>query len=212
MSLNAACGSGPFGSWRRHFSSSRAGALWVLGSGGNRVHDNSGEKPSQPGFARGKQANRPTGVGNAPLLVLRTTSPKGKHVTGFSGRYKSSSFATPEGEVLAALCLEVLMRLKAERRANLPHRGRCRRQKGYIVWFSLPPIGGIQNSSPAGRYHHPRAKGPSTFPSEPSEPFEPCEPGLRLCRGPLTFLPKKSIITAYHEKICRADSYQRSLL
>ena len=36
--------------------------------------------------------------------------------------YKSSSFATPEGEVLVALCLEVLMRLKAERRANLPHR------------------------------------------------------------------------------------------
>ena len=26
-------------------------------------------------------------IGNAPLLVLLTTSPKGKHVTGFSGRF-----------------------------------------------------------------------------------------------------------------------------
>ena len=34
-------------------------------------------KTKQPGFARG----------NAPLSVLRTTSPKGKHVTGFSGRF-----------------------------------------------------------------------------------------------------------------------------
>ena len=38
----------------------------------------------------------------------------------------------PEGEVLATLCLEMLMRTKAERRANLPLRGRCRRQKGCI--------------------------------------------------------------------------------
>ena len=51
----------------------------------------------------------------------------------------------PEGEVLAALCLKMLMSPKAERRVNLPLRGRCRRQKGCIsngrspvVWFSIP--------------------------------------------------------------------------
>ena len=40
----------------------------------------------------------------------------------------------PEGEVLAALCLEMLMSSKAEWRANLPLRGRRRRrrQKGFI--------------------------------------------------------------------------------
>ena len=38
----------------------------------------------------GKQANRPVGDKNAPLLVLtHYLSPKGKHVTGFSGRYAS---------------------------------------------------------------------------------------------------------------------------
>ena len=38
----------------------------------------------------------------------------------------------PEGEVLAVLCLKMLMSPKAERRVNLPLRGRCRRQKGCI--------------------------------------------------------------------------------
>ena len=37
--------------------------------------------------SEGKPYNRAAPVGNAPLLVLRTTSPKGKHVTGFSGRF-----------------------------------------------------------------------------------------------------------------------------
>ena len=38
----------------------------------------------------------------------------------------------PEGEVLATLMFEMLMSLEAQRRANLPLRGRCRRQKGCI--------------------------------------------------------------------------------
>ena len=38
--------------------------------------------------------------------------------------YKSRSLATPKGEVLAMLCLEVLMRPKAERRAKFPLRGK----------------------------------------------------------------------------------------
>ena len=37
--------------------------------------------------SEGKPYNRAAPVVNAPLLVLRTTSPKGKHVTGFSGRF-----------------------------------------------------------------------------------------------------------------------------
>ena len=38
--------------------------------------------------------------------------------------YKSRSLATPEGEVLAALCLKMLMGPKAERRAKFPLRGK----------------------------------------------------------------------------------------
>ncbi len=60
--------------------------------------------------------------------------------------YESSSFATPEGEVLAALCFEMLMSSKAGHRANFPLRGKwCaapkgvhfRRAAGPVVRFSL---------------------------------------------------------------------------
>ena len=37
--------------------------------------------------------------------------------------YESSSFATPEGEVLAMLCIAMLMSSEAERRAKSPLRG-----------------------------------------------------------------------------------------
>ena len=95
-------------------------------------------KPSQPPqVAKGKPYNRPPPVGNAPLLVLRTTFP-------------------PKGALLPALCYELIMGGKnVEWRANLPLRGgkrtkfvgshkatenfvrrfpveRCRRQKGCI--------------------------------------------------------------------------------
>ena len=36
-------------------------------------------KPLQPGFARGKQANRPSGVGNAPLLPTAPLHGKASH-------------------------------------------------------------------------------------------------------------------------------------
>ena len=68
-----------------------------------------------------------TARGNAPLLSPMATSLHGKasHVIfrSLSLPYKSRSLATPEGEILAALCLDVLMRPKAERRANFPLRG-----------------------------------------------------------------------------------------
>ena len=59
-------------------------------------------KPYNRASPGGKQANRPAGAGNAPLLP---TAPP------------------PEGEVLAPLCLEMLMSSEAESRANFPLRG-----------------------------------------------------------------------------------------
>ena len=64
-------------------------------------------------------------------------SPVGKqanHASGVMEMHPYPRFAglPPEGEVLAALMLEVLMSLEAQQRANLPLRGRCRRQKGCI--------------------------------------------------------------------------------
>ena len=41
----------------------------------------------------------------------------------------------PEGEVLATLCLEILMRTKAERRANLPLRGGKRTRVTPANWI-----------------------------------------------------------------------------
>ena len=62
--------------------------------------------------------------------------------------YSRCAGLPPEGEVLETLCLQVLMKPKANLRANLPLRGRCRRQKGCIsierssvVWFSIPRSG-----------------------------------------------------------------------
>ena len=74
-----------------------------------------------------KPYNRAAPVGNAPLspptavLLLKGSMSLDSQVASLP--YESSSFATPEGEVLAALCLKMLMRTKAERRANLPLRG-----------------------------------------------------------------------------------------
>jgi len=59
--------------------------------------------------AKGKQANLATLVGNAPLLP---TAPP------------------PEGEVLTALFLQMLVSLEAKRRANFPLRGKYRRRRG----------------------------------------------------------------------------------
>ena len=44
--------------------------------------------------------------------------------------YESSSFATPEGEILAALSFVQLMKLDGKRRANFPLRGKYRRRRG----------------------------------------------------------------------------------
>ena len=104
--------------------------------------------PLQPGFARWKCT--PSAYGTSP----RESVSRDFQVALLP--YKSRSLATPEGEVLAMLCLEVLMRPKAERRAKFSLRGKwcvstkrgafqaparavCLFSSGRspVVWFSL---------------------------------------------------------------------------
>ena len=70
-------------------------------------------KPLQPRLRR---------VGNAPLLSPAATSP-------------------PEGEILATLYFELLVRVKAERRVNFPLRGK---------WCAAPK--GVHFYRPSGRF------------------------------------------------------------
>ena len=139
-----------------------------------------GRKTIQPGL-------RP--VGNAPLSPPAAVLP-------------------PEGEVLAALCLEMLMSSEAKRRANLPLRGRCRRQKGCIsiarravVWFSRARQRGCMVFIPrSGIIKLIARKGDTTpsEPSEPSEPFEPSEPSRpkgRIHRPPSQ--PSEPLVLLY---------------
>ena len=69
-------------------------------------------KTCQTRFARWKTIQPPCGRGNAPLLPPAAASFHGKasHVIfrSLSLPYKSRSLATPEGEILAALCNERL--------------------------------------------------------------------------------------------------------
>ena len=77
--------------------------------------------------------NRASPAGNAPLLSPAATSP-------------------PEGEILAALCFEMLMNSEAESRANFPLRGKSPqgnrgafpRAVGAVVRFSIPRSGIIK--------------------------------------------------------------------
>ena len=58
-------------------------------------------------------------MGNAPLLSPAATSP-------------------PEGEILAALCFEMLMNAEAESRVNFPLRGHCylgKRKKSLKIYL-----------------------------------------------------------------------------
>ena len=86
--------------------------------------------------------------------------------------YESCSLATPEGEILAALYLELLMNLNAERRENFPLRGKwCaapkgvhfQRAAGAVVWFAIgrsPAVKVLGRKAaiiiaPEGRHHNP---------------------------------------------------------
>ena len=98
-------------------------------------------------------------------------------------RRKCTPFGTfgttfpPEGELLAVLCIEVLMSSEAGSRANLPLRGKSPQgNRGAfpsgvspVVRFSIPRSGIIKLIAQ-------RAIPP---PFEPSAPFEPSEPSRR---------------------------------
>jgi hypothetical protein len=96
--------------------------------------------------------NRASPAGNAPLLLPVATSP-------------------PEGEILATLYFELLVRVKAERRINFPLRGKwCAAPKG--VHFHAPQARlfgfaaerhSIKLIAAKRRYHNPRAIGPSNL-------------------------------------------------
>ena len=85
--------------------------------------------------------------------------------------YESCSLATPEGEILAALYLELLMNSNAERQENFPLRGKwCaapkgvhfQRAAGAVVWFAIgrSPVVKVLGReaaiiiAPEGRHHN----------------------------------------------------------
>ena len=88
----------------RIFRPASLGALWVLGISVNL---------SLYQLQRESLHNRAYARGNAPLLVPAAPLP-------------------PEGEVCSPLGLCSHKNRDGKHRANLPHRGRCRRQKGCI--------------------------------------------------------------------------------
>ena len=78
----------------------------------------------------------------------------------------------PEGEVLAAHCLELLMSSTAEQQVKFPLRGKGGALAPKGVHFHRPP-GRLYGFN---YYIFIAAKGGDTFPFEPSAPFEPSEP------------------------------------
>ena len=146
--------------------------------------------------------------GVSPFGGCATTLPGGKHVTGFAGRlqlpYESSSFATPASGGTIKLREAIFFikwfyvkhglfcsRLRGKSRAA--GKGEANAVSQSAECFSCHmiqkanPVTLTLYSSPCGRYHNPRAKGPSNLrtlrpigpvhlknlPSEPSEPGPP---------------------------------------
>ena len=137
----------PFGGWRHHlcpggkrvtgFSVAQglptnpvplpprfAVGLWVLGILGNlslyqlqRENHTTGLSPWKctPSAAFGGVSPRESVSHDSQVAALP---------------YESCSLATPEGEILAALCLVILMKLNGKQRANFPLRGKYRRRRG----------------------------------------------------------------------------------
>ena len=91
-----------------------------------------------------------------PFGTFGTTFPRWEAchwiLSRLSAPCESSSFATPEGELLAVLCIEVLMKPKAERRADFPlwgkspqgNRGAFPSGVSPVVRFSIPRSGIIK--------------------------------------------------------------------
>ena len=120
---------------------------------------------------------------DAPIIVSRfpfrgdefyNSAPRnGKPYNRACGAWKCTPFGTfgttfpPEGELLAVQCIEVLMRPKAERKANFPLRGKSpqgnrgafpsRHRRGRMVFPLLLP--NMQIISPAQHQRGPAAAG-----------------------------------------------------
>ena len=103
------------GGWYRRCA---AMSIYAATGGENRTTALTGE---------GKQANRPFGRWKCtPIPAARDFHLKVKRLTTFCASlcsYKMCSLCTPEGEVLETLCLQVLMKPKANLRTNLPPSG-----------------------------------------------------------------------------------------
>ena len=121
----------------RIFPPASLGVLWVLGISVNL---------SLYQLQRENLHNRAGARGNAPLLVPAAPLP-------------------PEGEVCSPLGLCSHKNRDGKHKANLPHRGRCRRQKGCIsigrqpgLLVFLRPTGrlyGFIKTGAEGAHHHP---------------------------------------------------------
>ena len=98
------------------------------------------------------------------------------HTTAPAARWKCTPIPLrglpPEGEVLAAHYLELLMSSTAEQRVKFPLRGKGGALAPKGVHFHRPP-GRLYGFN---YYILIAAKGGDTFPFEPSAPFEPSEP------------------------------------
>ena len=92
----------PFGGWRHHLPPLKRGNYGCSAACQFEFIKVTERKPYNRASPEGNKPTALAGDGNAPLLP---TAPP------------------PEGEVLAALCLDMLMRTKAVRRANFPPSG-----------------------------------------------------------------------------------------
>ena len=130
----------------RIFRPASLGALWVLGISVNL---------SLYQLQRESLHNRAYARGNAPRLVPAAPLP-------------------PEGEVCSPLGLCSHKNRDGKHRANLPHRGRCRRQKGCI---SIGPKNRFACFPPPARavlrFYPNWCRRRPPPPSEPSEPSRP---------------------------------------
>ena len=111
------------------------GALWVLGGGVNLSLWQQRRETQTTGLRPEKTSRPPCrALEMHPFCRLSAASLHGKASHEIFSRlpapYKFRSLATPEGEILAALCLDVLMSSEAEWRANFPLRERYRRRRG----------------------------------------------------------------------------------
>ena len=105
------------------------------------------------------------------------------------GSLRIQFFATPEGELLAVLCIEVLMSSEAERRANFPLRGKSPQGNRGAFPSGVSPV--IRFSIPQSGIIKLIARRAIPPPSEPFEPFEPSEP----------FLPPQPFYTTHGDAV-----------